>query len=278
MLLVKTRENLSEVLFRIKSNDKSIGFVPTMGALHQGHLSLIQRARRENLVVVVSIFINPIQFNNKEDLQKYPRTLDEDIAMIEQFTDILFIPSEEEMFSEFPTEQYHFGNLETVMEGASRPGHFNGVAIIVKRLFDLITPDKAYFGEKDFQQLAIIQALVKQYELNTIIVPCPVIRESNGLAMSSRNRQLSPQEQDVASKVYAILEQSRTVRFISVKQTIEFVISKIAEIEEITLDYFQIVDDKTLQEVTQWEGVRGVVGCVAFYINNVRLIDNVRYR
>jgi len=278
MLLVKTKENLSEVLFRIKSNDKSIGFIPTMGALHQGHLSLIQRARKENLVVVVSIFINPIQFDNKEDLQKYPRTLNEDIAMIEQFTDILFIPSEEEMFPKPPTEQYYFDHLETVMEGASRPGHFNGVAIIVKRFFDLINPDKVYFGEKDFQQLVIIQALVKQYELNTIVVPCPVIREPNGLAMSSRNRQLSPQEQDIASKVYDILEQSLTMKSLSVKQTVEFVISKITEIEGITFDYFQIVDDKTLQELTQWEGTAGAVGCVAFHINNVRLIDNVRYR
>lgn len=278
MLVIKSIEELKDVLFRIKSNGKSIGFVPTMGALHQGHLSLLEKARQENEVVVCSIFVNPVQFNNRADLEKYPRTIEEDILAVEALTDIVFTPADEEVFPVPPEEQYHFGLLETVMEGASRPGHFNGVAVIVKRLFDWINPDKAYFGEKDFQQLTIIKQLVKEYQLQTQIVACPIVREKNGLAMSSRNRRLSKKDFDMASRIFEILEKSTRLNTGDVKQIKNYVVDTIRSIPDFTLDYFEIVDDQTLQPVDAFEEGRGVVGCIALYIGEVRLIDNIRYR
>ncbi len=277
MVLIENIEKLKEVLFRVKSNGKSISLVPTMGALHQGHLSLIEKAKHESQVVVVTIFVNPTQFNNAEDLEKYPRTLEKDLELIQEYTDIVFAPSVEEMFPTPPSEKYNFGSLEKVMEGASRPGHFNGVGIIVKRFFDLIKPDKAYFGEKDFQQLAIIKDLVKQNNIEITIVPCPTVREENGLAMSSRNQRLTAEQRDRASQVYQILLQSQKMNTAGIQEICTFVKSEIAKMEDIELDYFQIVDDTTLEEVEQFENHPGVVGCVAFFIGNVRLIDNIRY-
>ncbi|MBP1673597.1 MAG: panC [Bacteroidetes bacterium] len=277
MVLIENIERLKEVLFRVKSNGKSISLVPTMGALHQGHLSLIEKARHESQVVVVTIFVNPTQFNNSEDLAKYPRTLEQDLELISEYTDIVFAPSVEEMFPTPPAEKYNFGSLEKVMEGASRPGHFNGVGIIVKRFFDLIKPDKAYFGEKDFQQLAIIKDLVKQNNIEITIVPCPTVREENGLAMSSRNQRLTKEQRDIASQVYQILLQSQKMNTESIQEICTFVKSEIAKMEDIQLDYFQIVDDTTLEEVENFDNHPGVVGCVAFFIGNVRLIDNIRY-
>jgi pantoate--beta-alanine ligase len=277
MVLIENIERLKEVLFRVKSNGKSISLVPTMGALHQGHLSLIEKARHESQVVVVTIFVNPTQFNNAEDLEKYPRTLEKDLELIQEYTDIVFAPPVEEMFPTPPAEKYNFGSLEKVMEGASRPGHFNGVGIIVKRFFDLIKPDKAYFGEKDFQQLAIIKDLVKQNNIEITIVPCPIIREENGLAMSSRNQRLTKEQRDRASRVYQILLQSQKMNTQSIQEICTFVKSEIAKMEDIQLDYFQIVDDTTLEEVEKFDNHPGVVGCVAFFIGNVRLIDNIRY-
>jgi len=185
MRLIQKREEMMAVATALRNEGKTIGFVPTMGALHQGHLSLVQAAS-ENDVVVCSIFVNPVQFNDAADLQKYPRTLKADLALLEKEScDIVFAPSAEEMYPEPPSETYDFGLLEQVMEGAYRSGHFNGVAVVVKRLFDIVQPHKAYFGFKDFQQLTIIEALVKQYALPVEIVPCPIIREDDGLAMSS---------------------------------------------------------------------------------------------
>lgn len=278
MVLIDNIEKLREVVFRIKSNGKSIGFVPTMGALHAGHLSLIQRAHSETQVVVVSIFVNPIQFNNQEDLIRYPRTLEQDIALIQEYTDIIFTPSIQEMYPTEPTENYHFGNIENVMEGASRPGHFNGVGVVVKRLFEYVTPDKAFFGEKDFQQIAIIRELIKKEHIDVTIVPCPIIREENGLAMSSRNQRLSLEEKEIASNVYRVLNQSLALNETSTKSIIDFVTSEILKINEIKIEYFQIVNDLTLQPIDLLENEEGAVGCIAFYVGNVRLIDNVRYR
>ena len=278
MVLIDNIEKLKEVVFRIKSNGKSIGFVPTMGALHAGHLSLIQRAHSETQVVVVSIFVNPIQFNNPDDLLKYPKTLDQDLELIQEYTDIVFAPTVEEMFPSEPSEKYHFGDLESVMEGASRPGHFNGVAIIVRKFFDYIKPDKAFFGEKDFQQVAIIKDLVKQENIDVTIVPCPIIREENGLAMSSRNQRLTVEEKEIASNVYRILNQSLALKESTTKPIIDFVVSEILKINEIKIEYFQIVDDLTLQEIDVFENEQGAVGCIAFNVGDVRLIDNVRYQ
>ncbi|MDX9891615.1 MAG: pantoate--beta-alanine ligase [Bacteroidales bacterium] len=277
MVLISSIEKLKEVLFRVKSNGKSVGLVPTMGALHEGHLSLLERAKAESQVVVATIFVNPIQFNNSDDLKNYPRTLDSDLNLIQDLADIVFAPSVDEIFPTPPSEKYDFGALESVMEGASRPGHFNGVATIVKRLFDYVNPDKAFFGEKDFQQLAIIKDLVKQSQLDITIVPCPIVREPNGLAMSSRNQRLTPTERDIAAKVYEILNHSLELAHTKPDLILNYVISEVNQIKDIRLEYFQIVDDTTLQNVDIFEEGKGVVGCIAFYIRDVRLIDNIRY-
>ncbi|MDR2980126.1 MAG: pantoate--beta-alanine ligase [Bacteroidales bacterium] len=278
VLTINTVEELKDVLFRIKSNGKSIGFVPTMGALHDGHLSLIKKAHDETEVVVCSIFVNPAQFNNPADLANYPRTPEKDIQMVEGFVDIVFTPSNEEIYPEPPTEQYNFGTLETVMEGASRPGHFNGVATIVKRLFDWIHPDKAYFGEKDFQQLTIIRQLVKDLNMEIQIVDCPTVREKHGLAMSSRNKRLSPEQFVLAGEIFRILNASTQIQPLTVQNIREFVMREINNITEFRLDYLEIVDATTLQPVESLDEHEGVFGCIALYINEIRLIDNIRYK
>ncbi|HNY63609.1 MAG TPA: pantoate--beta-alanine ligase, partial [Bacteroidales bacterium] len=197
MVIYSKIDELTEKMISLKSQNFSVGFVPTMGALHAGHLSLIDKARDECQIVVVSIFVNPIQFNNPEDLKTYPRTLEQDIEKIKDITDILFVPTAEEIYPTQPTESYNFGDLENVMEGVQRPGHFNGVAIVVNKLLDIVQPDKAYFGEKDFQQLAIVKKLVEQCRIDTTIVACPTIRESSGLAMSSRNQRLTNDQKEI---------------------------------------------------------------------------------
>jgi len=278
MILIETIEKLKEVLFRIKSNGKTIGLVPTMGALHDGHISLIKKAKSENQVVVVSIFVNPLQFDKPNDLEKYPRDLEKDLLLIENITDIVFAPSVEEIYPSEPIELYNFGDLENIMEGASRPGHFNGVATIVKRLFDFVQPNRAYFGEKDFQQLAIIRQLVEQMKVDITIIPCPIVRESTGLAMSSRNQLLSFAKRNIASKVYAAINKSKTLDTSNVKKISDFVLSEIKKLEPVTIDYFSIVDDATLQSVESLEDTKGVVACVAFVIGGVRLIDMIRFK
>jgi len=278
MILIETVEKLKEVLFRIKSNGKTIGLVPTMGALHEGHISLIKKAKSENQVVVLSIFVNPLQFNNQDDLEKYPRDLEKDLLLIEGYTDIVFAPSEKEIYPETPAEKYDFGELDKILEGASRPGHFNGVATIVKRLFDYIQPDKAYFGEKDFQQLAIIRELVKQTKDDIAIVACPVVRESNGLAMSSRCQQLSFAKRNIASKVHNIINKAQDLGAPHVKKISDHVLAEIKKLEPITLDYFVIVNEDTLQPVASLSDAKGVVALVAYIIGDVRLIDMIRFK
>ena len=247
-----------------------------MGALHDGHLSLIKRARQENEVVFVSIFVNPVQFNNPDDLRKYPRTLDDDVALIGGYADYVFAPSVEEVFPTPPTEEYHYGPVEMVMEGASRPGHFNGVGVIVRRLLDWVQPDKAYFGEKDYQQIAVIRELVRQCNITSEIVPCPIVREPNGLAMSSRNRLLTKQRFETAANIHRILEESKKQQ--DVPQIKQFVETEIAKIPDFKLDYFEIADDLTLQTVHSMDDAAGVMGFITVYVGDVRLIDNVRYK
>jgi pantoate--beta-alanine ligase len=262
----------------MKNNGKTIGFVPTMGALHEGHISLIKKAKNENNAVVVSIFVNPTQFNNPADLEKYPRDLEKDLLLIEGITDIVFAPSVQEVFPTEPTEKYSFGALDNMMEGVSRPGHFNGVATIVKRLFDFVQPNKAYFGEKDFQQLAVINQLVEQLKLDIAIVACPVVREQNGLAMSSRNQLLSFAKRNIASKVYGIVNKSKALGTPSVKKISDFVHTEVKKLDPITLDYFAMIDDTTLQPVESLDDAKGVVSCFAFTIAEVRLIDMLRFK
>lgn len=278
MLLIKTVEELQKSVADARQNGKKVGLVPTMGALHDGHLSLIQRARKENEVVVVSIFVNPTQFNNQEDLVKYPRTLDADLQLIENYVDIVFAPTPEEVYKVPATEHYDFGDLEKVMEGPMRPGHFNGVGIIVKRLFDWTQPDRAYFGEKDFQQIAIIKSLVKQCGLSLEIVPCPIVREASGLALSSRNKRLSDEERATAANIYRILKASTELKTTNVAEIKAFVAHEIAKIDIFRLEYYEIVDGETLQPIQDLNETDSVVGCITVYAGEVRLIDNIRYR
>jgi pantoate--beta-alanine ligase len=278
MILIETIEKLKEVLFRIKSNGKTIGLVPTMGALHDGHISLIKKAKSENQVVVVSIFVNPTQFDNLNDLAKYPRDLEKDLLLIEGFTDIVFAPSVDEIFPTAPEEKFDFGELDKILEGASRPGHFNGVATIVKRLFDFIQPDKAYFGEKDFQQLTIIRELVKQTKMDISIIACPVVRETNGLAMSSRNQLLSFAKRNIASKIYNIIKKSKELNAPIVKKITDLAIAEIMKLEPVHLDYLAIVDETTLLPVESLDDAKSVIACVAYIIGDVRLIDMIRFK
>ncbi len=291
MKRITTVAALGEAVNAAKAEGKSIGLVPTMGALHEGHLSLIRRAKEENDVVFVSVFVNPIQFNNKEDLAKYPRTVDADCEKLESVgCDYVFLPTVEEMYPEPVKEEYHFGPLEEVMEGPQRPGHFSGVAVVVRRLFDLVKPVRAYFGEKDYQQLAIIRNLIEQIHYDIEIVPCPIVRADDGLALSSRNMRLSPAARAMAPAIYETLQQAvEMVEYEDVEEVKEWVLETLASFHEVNPElcpddlkfepeYFEIVDAKTLQPIEDWEDAaqNGAVGCIAVWLNGVRLIDMVK--
>lgn len=279
MNLIKTVKELQEILISLKQQGKTIGFVPTMGALHQGHFSLVKQCVEDNDVCVVSIFVNPTQFNNKEDLEKYPRTLDRDSNSLEKVgANIVFAPSVEEIYPEPDQRQFDFGQLDKVMEGVRRPGHFNGVAQVVSRLFDIVKPDKAYFGEKDFQQLAIIREMVKQLNLSVQIVPMPIVRELSGLAMSSRNERLTSEQKEAAVNISRVLFESRNwIENLSVSEVIEKVGKLINAVPELEIEYYEIVDGYTLQPIENWTESKYIVGCIAVYCGEVRLIDNIIY-
>ena len=280
MLTFDTIAGTKAFLSAEKEEGRSIGFVPTMGALHEGHLELMRRAKKENDLLVVSVFVNPIQFNNPDDLKKYPRNLEKDKELLKSVgCDVLFAPGVEEIYPEDTiTEQFDFGKLETVMEGAFRAGHFNGVAVVVKRLFNIIEPDKAYFGEKDFQQLAIIQKLVKMEKMPLAIVPCPIVREADGLAMSSRNQRLTAEERVLAPFIYQTLKQAvRLEKEKTPQQVKQWVSEQFSSEPLFRLEYFEIADDKELQSVTSWDKTVGTMGFVAAFLGNVRLIDNIRF-
>jgi pantoate--beta-alanine ligase len=275
-MLVKTKDKLCKELNKIRVKGETVGLVPTMGALHQGHLSLVKRAVADNKVVVVSIFVNPTQFNDKSDLSRYPRNLNADLKLLEDSgCSIVFAPDTNEIYPEPDIRTFDFGDLDKVMEGKHRKGHFNGVAQIVSILFELIKPDRAYFGLKDFQQLVIIKKLVKMLNLQTEIVPCPIIREPDGLAMSSRNELLSDEERKNAPFIYEILQEANNqTGKKSVKELIKWVINKINSNTYLTVDYFEIVNDKNLQPVTSWEDDCKKVACIAVFCGKIRLIDN----
>jgi pantoate--beta-alanine ligase len=278
MVVIPTIKQFKEHIGIAKQAGISIGFVPTMGALHEGHLALMRRAKDENDLLAVSIFVNPIQFNNQEDLKKYPRTLEQDSIMLESVgCDLLFVPDTLEMYPEPVTDQYEFGKLSEVMEGASRPGHFNGVAIVVRKLFEIVEPDKAYFGEKDFQQLAIIQQLVKMIPLPVEIVPCPIIREMDGLAMSSRNLRLSENERFIAPLIYqTLIKAVKLNTLLSPEELKKWITDKFKSHPEFKIDYIEIAEDQLLQPVAHWNDANSVYIFVAIFLGNVRLIDNMR--
>jgi len=270
---------IKEYLLLQKIHDLKIGFIPTMGTLHSGHLSLIERAKEDNLLCVCSIFINPLQFNNKKDLANYPKSLESDIIKLDSVScDVLFAPSEKEMYPKKENTIYDFGGLDKYMEGAFRPGHFNGVAIVVKKLFDIIEPHKAYFGEKDFQQLAIIKNLVKKYHIPVEIISCPTIREDDGLAMSSRNIRLLPAERKAAPLIYKTLYKAKEMaRTSSIEEIKKWVTNEIKKNSLFKLEYFEIVDCESLKPVNDLNGHEKCIACIASYLGNVRLIDNIKF-
>jgi pantoate--beta-alanine ligase len=280
MEIVTTRKDVREKIDQWKNKGKIVGFVPTMGALHKGHLSLVREAREQSDVVVVSIFVNPTQFNNPDDLKTYPRDLDKDVKMLEELkVELIFAPTVKEMYPEEDTRQFDFGNLDKVMEGKFRPGHFNGVAQVVSKLFDYVNPDKAFFGEKDFQQLAIIRRMVKDLKMPVDVVGCPIVREPDGLAMSSRNMLLEPEMRKNAPVIAETLSES--LNFApgkTVKETIDLVTEKINNTGKLEVEYFEIVDGDTLQAVENWDDSDYIVGCIAVFAGKVRLIDNVTYK
>ncbi len=279
-LLMNTYNTIAETqgfVYECRQKSLKIGFVPTMGALHQGHLSLIERAKAENDIVIASIFVNPIQFNNKEDLQKYPRTLEKDSAMLQNAgCNAIFAPSVAEMYPQPDTTVYDFGMLDKVMEGKFRPGHFNGVAVVVKRLFDIVMPDNAYFGEKDYQQLQIIKAMVAQKNLAVNIIPCPIVREADGLAMSSRNMRLTAEERLIAPFIYKTLSEAKEkAKQFSPSELTTWVLNQIKTQDMLKTEYFEIVDTSTLLPISKWDECENAIGCIAVFLGSVRLIDNI---
>ena len=280
MKVIHTIKDLQAELSVLKAQGKKVGLVPTMGALHAGHASLVKRSVNENDVTVVSFFVNPTQFNDKNDLVKYPRTLDADCKLLEACgATYAFAPSVEEMYPEPDTRQFSYAPLDTVMEGAFRPGHFNGVCQIVSKLFEAVKPHRAYFGEKDFQQLAIIREMVRQMQFDLEIVGCPIVREEDGLALSSRNARLSAEERENALKISQTLFKSRTFAAThTVSETLKFVEDAIAAVPGLRLEYYEIVDGNTLQKVDNWNQTSYVVGCITVFCGDVRLIDNIKYK
>ena len=292
---------LTSAVTAARQEGKQIGLGPTMGALHEGHLSLIGRALKENDLVVVSLFVNPIQFNNKEDLEKYPRTIEADLELIKNLelrikneakasALLAFTPTVEEMYPQGePKEVYHFGPVEEVMEGPRRPGHFSGVAVVVRRLFDLSQPHRAYFGEKDYQQIAVIRNLLEQIKYPIELVPCPIVRADDGLALSSRNMRLSPAARQMAPAINATLEQAAEMaEYEEVDDVKEWVLDTLASWHEVNdcsdglkfePEYFEIVDAITLQPIAEWADAEqnGAVGCIAVWLDGVRLIDIVKF-
>ena len=282
MRVVHTIEELRRVLGQARAEGKKIGMVPTMGALHAGHASLVKRSVAENGLTVVSVFLNPTQFNDKKDLEKYPRTLEADCALLESVgADVVFAPSVEEMYPEPDTRKFSYPPVDTVMEGAYRPGHFNGVCQIVSKLFAAAEPDRAYFGEKDFQQIAVIRAMVKDLKMPVEIVPCPIVREESGLAMSSRNTLLTDEERAVAANINAVLVRSKNFATNhTLKETQRYVVDALNAIVGLEVQYFSIVDGTTLQDLGAWTDSDYIVGCITVFCGSqpVRLIDHVKYK
>ena len=277
MIVYRTKIDLTGHLLSLQNEGKSIGLVPTMGALHQGHTSLVEKAAAENDVVVVTIFVNPTQFNDPSDLDLYPRTLDQDLELLRQLeADLVFVPAVKEMYPDEETQVFDLGGLDKVMEGKHRPGHFNGVAQIVSKLFLMIRPHRAYFGQKDFQQLVVIRRLVEILDMNLTIVSCPIIREKDGLAMSSRNTRLSKEERKLAPFIYeTLVHASELMDALSPSQLKEWVILQFKKQGALELEYFEIVEDKGLIPVNKWDEEVNKVACLAVLLGGVRLIDNL---
>lgn len=280
MLIIHKISELQSQLQRERQQGHTIGLVPTMGALHEGHASLVKRSVSENDVTVVSIFLNPTQFNDKKDLERYPRTLEADCKLLEQCgAQIAFAPSVEEIYPEPDTRTFSYPPTDSVMEGAMRPGHFNGVCQIVSKLFSYTNPDRGYFGEKDYQQIAVIKRMVTDLGFKLAIIPCPVIREESGLAMSSRNTLLTDAERAIAANIYRVMKESRDLNA-EVSETHDYVVNNINAIDGLEVQYFSIVDGDTLEDVSSWKDAESIVGCITVFCGSkpIRLIDHIRYK
>ena len=274
--------DLQNQLFEDRKKGKQIGLVPTMGALHEGHASLVRRSVHENDVTVVSVFVNPTQFNDKNDLKNYPRTLDADCKLLDECgADYVLAPSVEEMYPTPDTRQFEYPPVSTVMEGAHRPGHFNGVCQVVSRLFYIVKPDRAYFGEKDWQQIAVVKAMVRHLGIPVQIVECDIVRDADGLAKSSRNTLLAPDERAIAPNIYKALKNSiEYAKTHTVQETHDQVVGEINSIDGLDVEYFSIVDGNTLQDIASWDDTPYVVGCITVYCGKtpIRLIDHIKYK
>lgn len=280
MQVIKSIAELQACLANERSNGNSIGLVPTMGALHEGHASLVRRSVSENDVTVVSVFLNPTQFNDPKDLERYPRTLDSDCELLEACgAQVVFAPSVGEMYPEPDTRTFSYHPTDSVMEGERRPGHFNGVCQIVSKLFAITLPDRSYFGEKDYQQIAVIRRMVADLGFKVEVIACPVIREEDGLAMSSRNTLLSVEEKALAPNIYRVLKESKS-QGLGLKDTEKWVIGQINAIDGLDVEYFSIVDGNTLESIANWDDAGSVVGCITVYCGKtpIRLIDHIRYK
>jgi len=287
--------DLQNALFDERKQKRSVGMVPTMGALHEGHASLVRRSIQENDVTVVSVFVNPTQFNDKNDLKNYPRTLDADCQLLEKTLEevienlksenlkslYVLAPSVEEMYPTPDTRQFEYPPISTVMEGAHRPGHFNGVCQVVSRLFYIVKPDRSYFGEKDWQQIAVVKAMVRQLGIKVQIVECDIVRDEDGLAKSSRNTLLAPDERAIAPAIYKALKASVAyAKKHTVQETHDKVVADINAVEGLDVEYFSIVDGNTLQDINSWDDTPYVVGCITVYCGKtpIRLIDHIKYK
>ncbi len=282
MIVFNTTKDLEDALEEVRAAGKKIGLVPTMGALHEGHASLVKRSVADNDVTVVSVFVNPTQFNDKNDLKNYPRTLEADCTLLASLgADYVFAPSVEEVYPEPDTRSFSYPPIDTVMEGARRPGHFNGVCQIVSKLFYMVRPDRAYFGEKDFQQIAVVRAMVNDLKIPVELCPCPIVREESGLALSSRNSLLTDAEKRTAICISQALKTSvEFAKSHTVKETHDFVVGALNATKGLEVEYFEIVNGITLQSVSSWDDADYVVGCITVYCGSrpVRLIDNIKYK
>ena len=279
MLPVKTILDARNLLKHLQQEEGSLGFVATMGALHEGHLSLVNRSVNDNKFTAVSIFVNPTQFNEKHDFIQYPRNLEDDLEILSPYPiDLIFAPEALEMYPEPDTRTFDFGGLDKTMEGKQRPGHFNGVAQVISRLFDIIRPDRAYFGEKDFQQLTIIRELVRQLDLPVEITGCPIIREADGMALSSRNKHLTPEQRTAAAGISKALFLARDLAGkLPIDKLQEQIISLVNDHPLMQVEYFEIVHKANLQGVRNWSEAGGKIGCIAVQVDKVRLIDNINF-
>ena len=282
MKIIDTVAALQLAVTEAKQQGLSVGLVPTMGALHEGHASLIRQCVAENQLTVVSVFVNPTQFNDPKDLQHYPRTFEADTQLVASLGgDIVFAPSVEEIYPQEDKRVFSYPPIDTVMEGARRPGHFNGVCQIVSKLFDMVSPDKAYFGEKDFQQIAVVRVMMRDLGYKFQLVPCPIVRETSGLALSSRNALMSEDERVLATNIYRTLRESVVFsQAHTVAETQQFVVNQLNALEGLEVEYYEIVNGETLQTVTSWEDAAQIQGCITVFCGArpVRLIDNISYR